>query len=205
MAYWRERLVAERRLGHEYFPNDYYVRYFNLPFGLDRSFFADKRLLDVGCGPRGSLEWAAEAAERVGLDPLAAAYLRLGATRHAMRYVRGDAQHIPFPDGYFDVVSAFKSLDYVRDLDLAVRELQRVVRPGGSLLLITDVCGTLAPPAIHTFTWSEAERFPGWDVATREELTLLPAGVAESAIQRVAHPAPERGGPGVLVLRLVKP
>ena len=41
------------------------MKYFN----LDKSFYKNKRILDVGCGPRGSLEWDDMALERVGLDP----------------------------------------------------------------------------------------------------------------------------------------
>lgn len=51
---------------------------------------AGRRVLDVGCGPRGSLEWADRARVRVGLDPLVDAYRELGVADHAMGYVAAD-------------------------------------------------------------------------------------------------------------------
>jgi len=38
-------------------------------FGLSKDFYKGKKILDIGCGPRGSLEWADMTLERVGLDP----------------------------------------------------------------------------------------------------------------------------------------
>jgi len=55
--------------------------------------------LDIGCGPRGSLEWADMTKERYGLDPLANEYLKLGADKHKMKYVASGAEKIPFEDG----------------------------------------------------------------------------------------------------------
>ena len=67
-------------------------------FGLDKRFFGDKRILDIGCGPRGSLEWADNATETVGADPLVGVYRRLGTDRHRMKYVEAGAERLPFPD-----------------------------------------------------------------------------------------------------------
>jgi hypothetical protein len=65
IAYWRSRLAAEGQL-----TNERYFESYTSTFDLEPSFHAGKRILDIGCGPRGSLEWADMAAERVGLDPL---------------------------------------------------------------------------------------------------------------------------------------
>lgn len=59
---------------------------------------AGKRFLGVGCGPRGSLEWAEHAAERIGLEPLADEYVRLHERRQAMTYVQRVCERIPFGD-----------------------------------------------------------------------------------------------------------
>ncbi len=77
-------------------------------FGLPLELYDGKRVLDLGCGPRGSLEWAERAAERVGLDPLADEYQRLHSREHAMTYVAAPAEAIPFPDSHFDVVSTIQ-------------------------------------------------------------------------------------------------
>ena len=65
LAWWRG---ARERLGDLEAGIPFYRWAFTEHFGLDPGFYRGKRLLDVGCGPRGSLEWADMAAERVGLD-----------------------------------------------------------------------------------------------------------------------------------------
>jgi GT2 family glycosyltransferase/SAM-dependent methyltransferase len=132
LRFW---LRKKRREGS--FHNDHYATFFTEPFGLTADDFVDKALLDVGCGPRGSLEWADRASERYGLDPLARVYSLL-SPEHAMSYVAAPCEAIPFPDAHFDVVSSFNSLDHVDDLPAAVGEITRVLKPGGHLLLITD-------------------------------------------------------------------
>lgn len=154
LAYWRSRKEAEGQLS-----NDHYVKFYTSHFGFEPSFYAGKRVLDIGCGPRGSLEWANMAAERVGLDPLANEYLRLGADKHAMRYVASPAEKIPFADGHFDVVCSFNSLDHVDNLERTIAEIIRVVRPGGHVLLLTDVNHDPTPAEPIVFSWEVVDAF----------------------------------------------
>jgi 2-polyprenyl-3-methyl-5-hydroxy-6-metoxy-1,4-benzoquinol methylase len=63
--FWRQVLKREEGPLNPHFQTLYQGL-----FGLTSEFYEDKRLLDVGCGPTGSLEWATMAADRVGLDPL---------------------------------------------------------------------------------------------------------------------------------------
>jgi SAM-dependent methyltransferase len=134
LGYWQDVARREGELLHSWYEALWTTR-----FGIERSWYAGKRLLDVGCGPRGSLEWAHDAAERVGVDPLADEYLRLNGGAHAMRYVRARAEELPFADGSYDVVSSFNALDHVEDPDRAIGELRRVLAPGGTLLLIVEI------------------------------------------------------------------
>jgi ubiquinone/menaquinone biosynthesis C-methylase UbiE len=134
LRYWNSRVAAERVLR-----NDHYQYFYSSFFGLDLSFYKGKKILDVGCGPRGSLEWATEASERIGLDPLASEYLKLGANRHKMRYVDAPSERMPFEKDHFDVVCSFNSLDHVADLGKTVAEIKRVVKPAGLLLLIVEI------------------------------------------------------------------
>lgn len=152
--YWWVQKQRERQLNASH-----YAYFFTEYFGLNPADYTEKKLLDVGCGPRGSLEWADMAKERIGLDPLAEAYLKLGADQHKMRYLKGQAEAIPFPDGYFDVVSVFNALDHVDDLQRAISEVQRVLRKGGRLLLIADIhpYPTLTEPI--TLDWQLSDLF----------------------------------------------
>jgi demethylmenaquinone methyltransferase/2-methoxy-6-polyprenyl-1,4-benzoquinol methylase len=47
-----------------------------------------------------------------------------------------DAEHLPFPDNYFDCVSIAFGLRNVTHKDTALREMQRVLKPGGRLIVL---------------------------------------------------------------------
>lgn len=145
LAYWRSRRREEGRLRHHWY-RDLFTTLFELP----ESFYDGKRVLDIGCGPRGSLEWATGAARRVGLDPLVADYRALGIEDHAMEYVGAPAEAMPFGDASFDVVTTINSLDHVDDLDATLGEIARVLAPGGTLLVAVDVHPrpTIAEPQV---------------------------------------------------------
>jgi len=53
-----------------------------------------------------------------------------------VRYVQADAQYLPFPDNYFDCITIAFGLRNVTDKDLALRAMQRVLKPGGKLLVL---------------------------------------------------------------------
>ncbi len=110
---------------------DHYGGLFTGLVGVEPNFYAGKDVLDIGCGPRGSLNWAEMARRRVGLDPLAEDYRELGIDSHPMEYVAAAAEEMPFDDASFDVITSFNSLDHVEDLDRTIAEIKRVLRPGG--------------------------------------------------------------------------
>ena len=159
LGYWRGRAAVEGTLGHAH-----YASVFTEHFELTPAFFEGKRVLDVGCGPRGSLEWASGAAERVGLDPLVDRYRELGIGSHAMRYVHAPAERMPLADASFDVIATLNSLDHVEDVDRAVAEITRVAAPGATWLLTVEVGHAAAVCEPHTFGWDVAEGFAGWRV-----------------------------------------
>jgi SAM-dependent methyltransferase len=134
LRYWKQRKRVEG-----VFSNDYYKHFYTAHFGLEDSYYSGKVILDIGCGPRGSLEWASMAARRIGLDPLAEEYLRLGADKHRMEYMCSPAENMPIGDGECDAVFSFNSLDHVDDVDRTLKEIKRITRPGGIFLLIADV------------------------------------------------------------------
>lgn len=154
LQYWQERKREEGELA-----NAHYAELFTDHVGLTPDFYADKSVLDVGCGPRGSLEWAGMAARRVGIDPLATSYAELRVIPHEMEYVSAPAERMPFPDATFDVVSSINSLDHVEDLDHAIAEIKRVLKPGGHFVLLTDVNHDATPCEPQSFSWDVVERF----------------------------------------------
>jgi len=98
------------------------------------------RVLDAGCGD-GALACAAalRGADVTGVDPdpaiLAAAASRAARAGIRAAFLEGRVECLPFPDASFDVVASITVLCFVPDAALAVRELARVLRPGGRLVL----------------------------------------------------------------------
>lgn len=204
LRYWRSvtRPIRDDRakLEHE---RSHYEQFFTSFFGLTRADYAGKRVLDIGCGPCGSLEWATMAAERVGLDPLAEEYRRLANDRQAMTYCAAPSEAMPFPDGYFDSVSSFNSLDHVDDVDATIAEICRVTAPGGRVLLIVEIGHEPTPTEPHFLDESLIEKF----APACEALSVRTYGVRHdhnvygSLLDDVPYVS---GQPGIFCARLVR-
>jgi len=154
LYYWKFVKGEEKELS-----SNHYSQFFTSHFNLNESYYNGKKILDIGCGPRGSLEWAEMASERIGLDPLADKYLKLGAANHKMTYINAPAENIPFEEKHFDIITSFNSLDHVDDIDQTVSEIKRVLKLGGIFLLITELNHepTVAEPI--TFSWDIVKKF----------------------------------------------
>ena len=116
-------------------------------------------MLDVGCGDGGLglALWQNGAAFVVGCDVdrrmvarAAAEALRLHAPLH---YVQAGAEHLPFADGSFDLVTVVTVLAFLPEPAAALRELARVLAPGGRLVI-----GDLGKWSL----WAVSRRLRGW-------------------------------------------
>jgi len=99
-------------------------------------------VLDVGCGPGFDLLHAVEAVGHAGTVTgvdLAPAMLALAQRRtegHAnVRLIEASATELPLEDGSVDRAVSVQVLEYVADTGQALRELHRVLRPGGHVVL----------------------------------------------------------------------
>jgi ubiquinone/menaquinone biosynthesis C-methylase UbiE len=150
-------------------------------------------VLDVGCGTGALLEAilvAHPAARVMGLD---LSPEMLGVARERLsdmaELLVGDAEHLPLSDGDVDLVVCVDSLHHYPDPRAALREMARVLRPGGGLVIgdwrartpLRQLMNVLLP------------RTPGGDVRiyTGRELTELAASAGFS-VQR-CEPAGVRG------------
>jgi SAM-dependent methyltransferase len=197
MDYWRERFEEEGgRLA-----NGHYQEVFTAQFNLTPDDFAGKRVLDIGCGPRGSLEWATMAAERVGVDPLVDTYRELGIESHEMTYLSTGAESIPRPDGSFDVITTLNSLDHVDDVEQTIAELTRLAADDALLLLTVEVGHEPTPTEPHAFDWDVVDRFEDWTVEWSRRNGLREDHQIYKSLQ---DELPYEGGPGLLRARLRK-
>lgn len=101
------------------------------------------RLLDAGCGGGGMpLSFAEEAEQVVAID-LAPRFddagHRLAIERGVrnLHFARADGQALPFKDASFDMVLSHAVIEHVADAQLYLRELVRVLKPGGFIYLST--------------------------------------------------------------------
>jgi SAM-dependent methyltransferase len=182
LAFWHSEKAAE---GGQLF-SDHIHRTFVEVFEIDEAEYRDARLLDIGCGPLGSLEWATMARARVGLDPLADSYRSLGIAEQGMTYVGSLAERMPFPANAFDFVSSFNSLDHVDDLDQTIAEIKRVLAPDGSFLLLVEVNHppTLTEPI--TLGWDLPSRFaPEFEVVVERHLDTSTHMLYEAALEGI--------------------
>ena len=95
-----------------------------------------ERVLDLAAGTGSSaLPFAAAGAHVVACD-FSLGMLRVGKRAHPeLDLLAGDALRLPFADGVFDAVTISVGLRNVHDMDAALREMARVTRPGGRLLV----------------------------------------------------------------------
>lgn len=96
---------------------------------------AGERALDLACGTGDiALAVARRGAQTVGLD-ITYRMLQLAARRASpVRFITGDMANLPFRSGVFDLVTTGYGLRNVPDLDAAIDEVARVLKPGGRLL-----------------------------------------------------------------------
>jgi SAM-dependent methyltransferase len=96
-------------------------------------------ILEVGCGTGVIAEELARSAPArvTGLD-IDPAMLTLTKRQSRVTYVQGDAHALPFPDASFDAIVCHYLLLWLADPAHGVREMARVVRPGGRVLACAE-------------------------------------------------------------------
>jgi phosphatidylethanolamine/phosphatidyl-N-methylethanolamine N-methyltransferase len=126
------------------------------------------RILDVGIGTGISLLDYAPAHRIVGVDysepMLRKAHERVAA--HQLGHVDAlavmDAQHLGFPDGFFDVVVAQYVITTVPDPEAALDEFARVTKPGGEIILVNHLGAESGPRRLFEQGFAPMARRLGW-------------------------------------------
>ncbi len=147
--FWNSRPCGTQFTGLEWGDRTFFdsverERYLRQPFmrevvGFDR--YAGKKLLEIGCGlGTDTLQFARGGALTTGVD-LTEESVALARKRFEIYGVPGefrvaDAENLPFPDATFDVVYSFGVLHHTPDTPKAVREVERVLKPGGRIVIM---------------------------------------------------------------------
>jgi SAM-dependent methyltransferase len=93
---------------------------------------SDALILDAGCGTGLNLRHLPEGSVGIDINPRNVALLKTRLPDHIV--VEGDVEHLPFGDGTFGTVLCTEVIEHIPDPSAALREYQRVLRPGGVLI-----------------------------------------------------------------------
>ena len=138
-AYATDEAYATRKRTHE----TYSIPKIDFPeWVLDRvTWRGDEVVLDIGSGPGSYFDVLAT---RIPDGRLIAGDLSFGMVQKAAHHpkadmmLNGDAQTLPFSSGVFDIVLANHMLFHVPDIDKALSEIHRVLKPSGTVIAATN-------------------------------------------------------------------
>jgi SAM-dependent methyltransferase len=102
-----------------------------------------KRVLDVGCGGKPYYPFFTRASEYVGVD-----------SSHPAADLHAPVEQLPVDDASFDLVLCTQVLEHADDPAQAVRELRRVVKPGGRVLASTHGVQVYHPDPVDLVRWT---------------------------------------------------
>jgi ubiquinone/menaquinone biosynthesis C-methylase UbiE len=166
-------------------------------------------VLDLGCGPGNSAKHLRDAVEGtvIGIDP-AFAMLALARRRDPrLALVQAEGGALPLRDGTVDAVAMHSVLYLIRDRRAALREVARVLRPGGRALLLEPqhkgVAGTLGSlvSSLETPLWALVASL--WQAMSSLYGSLTPkelGGALEEAGLRVVRLEDAFSGLGMLAV-----
>jgi SAM-dependent methyltransferase len=148
----REDVLAPERLGES--RSDGARRFLRRELGRIRGLLGGAgRLLDVGCATGALLEEArAEGFEVMGVE-LGLASSTYARERLGLPVLTGDFLEARLPEASFDVVTLYEVIEHLLDPLAILREVRRVLRPGGLLALSTPNRASLTGRALGSRWW----------------------------------------------------
>ena len=181
---------------------------------------AGKRVLEIGCGRGGFACWLAaqqpQPAEIVAADfsPAAVHKGRLFSAERGLTRIRWEAmdiESIAHRSGSFDTVISCETIEHVPNPQKAVRELSRILKPGGRLFLTTpNYMGLLGLHRIYvgltgrTYT-EEGQPINNFMLLPRTRRLVVKAGLKIKVVDAVGHYLPFPGRPPIEMRALNNP
>jgi ubiquinone/menaquinone biosynthesis C-methylase UbiE len=163
-------------------------------WGLEHIAIApDAIILDVGCGGGGAVRILAQAASRgqvYGVDysedvlPTARRVNQALIKQGRVEIKHGSVSALPFPDDTFDLATAFETTIFWPSLVNDLREVRRVLRPGGTFLIANEAYKD-ASFEERNAKWSRLTGFQQLQTPEETRQCLIEAGYAKVAIDTV--------------------
>jgi SAM-dependent methyltransferase len=149
----------------------------NEPGGID-DWCATRSALEIGAGPYPALGAARKGWKRcVAVDPIARGYVEEGLVPECcghIVYIEAKGEGIPLPSGCADLIINENCLDHVTDPGAVVREMVRLLKPGGHLWLFVDLSNHVDHMHPHAMNEVKVRRLleeVGGFVTVREEVS----------------------------------
>jgi SAM-dependent methyltransferase len=115
----------------------------------------DLRIIDCGCGTGHNIGLLRRYGRVVGFDLNRGGVAMARASGAAV--VRADAAHAPFASGIFDIATSFDVMQCLEPDAAVVREMARMLRPGGAALITMAALEMLRGD--HSESWQEVRRY----------------------------------------------
>jgi len=115
----------------------------------------DLRIIDCGCGTGHNIRMLSSYGRVVGFDLNDGGVAMTRASGATV--VRGDVARAPFASGLFDIATSFDVLQCIEPDAVAVREMARMVRPGGAVVVSMAALEMLRGD--HSVSWQEVRRY----------------------------------------------
>lgn len=152
----------------------------DLEVDLVERYGTGKTILEVGCGTGLILHRTARFAQRAfGMDLSSGMLMK--AQQRGLSVVQASATELPFADASVDVAYSFKVLAHIPDIQGALREMARVVRPGGWVLAefyntrsLRRLVKALKPPTAVSETTNDEHVYTRYDSAAEIRSYLPP-------------------------------
>lgn len=93
------------------------------------------RLLDIGCGTGAFLTAAAEYGYEIYGQELSPEGSKIAVEKHGERISCGDLSKCEFKTDFFDIITLWHVAEHVYDIAHFMKEIQRILKPGGTLVL----------------------------------------------------------------------
>lgn len=115
-----------------------------------------KSLLDIGCADGTTtrqLQKIIPKVKIVGIDYYKSAIQYAKTKKSKIKFVHGDVHNFPFGENSFDIVTAIETLEHLENPKTALKEIYRILRPKGYLLIGQDTDSFLF--RIIWFAWTK--------------------------------------------------